>query len=244
MSVRRYLALLGIALLVALIANGGGSMAAAQQPQADDDERVRTVSVTGTGEVHVVPDRAVVRLGVQTEAEAASDALTQNNRLMQALIAALQEDGIALEDIQTRVVQLQPQREQPVEPRQGVGEVIGYLATNIVEVTVRDLQNLGATIDAAVQAGGNTVQGISFQVSDPGQAVREARLAAMRDATMAAEQLAMLAGAALGEVLTISEARSAPVVVERAVAAEVAAVPIQPGAESVQVTVNVTWSLQ
>ncbi len=246
MSFKRYLTVLTVALLLLLVGGGGRSIIRAQEPLPEEQlsEPTRTVSVTGTGQVRVVPDVATVQLGVQTEAELASDALSQNNQQMLALIGALQEAGTAPEDIQTQVVQLQPQRAQPVEPRQGIGEIIGYLATNIVEVTVRNLESLGAIIDAAVQAGGNTVQGISFQVSEPGQAVVQARQRAMQDATMAAEQLANLAGAELGQVLTISEAHRAPVALERAVVAEAVAVPIQPGTESVEVTVNLTWRLQ
>lgn len=242
MATKRYLA---VCVLILCVACAGGLAVVSAQPAVNDDaELVCTVRVTGTGEVRVIPDRATVRLGVQAEAEMAADALAENNRRMLALIGALQEAGVAPEDIQTQVVRLQPRREEPIEPREGLGQIVEYLATNVVEVTVRNLLNLGAIIDAAVQAGGDTVQGINFQVSQPAEAIVQARQRAMQDATMAAEQLAMLAGADLAEVLTISEARSAPIAFERVEVAETAAVPIQPGTESVQVMVNVTWRLQ
>lgn len=242
----RYLAILSLAVLLALAGGGGRAIANAQAPPTDGSatEATRTVSVTGMGQVNVSPDAAVVRLGVRTEAETASAALAQNNRQMLAVIGALQEAGVAPEDIQTQIVQLQPQRAEPEEPGRGQGEIMGYLATNVVEVTVRALQGLGEIIDAAVQAGGNAVEGIRFQVSAPARAIIEARRLAMQDATLAAEQLASLAGATLGQVLTISEARSAPVAPERVAVDTAVGVPIQPGTETVGVTVNVTWRLQ
>ncbi|HHX45747.1 MAG TPA: SIMPL domain-containing protein [Chloroflexi bacterium] len=242
MAARRSLAVVGLVLLLAL--GGTWAIVGAQAPTDDASEPTRTVSVVGSGEASAAPDQATVRLGVQTEDVSAADALTQNNEQTMALINALQEAGIATDDIQTQVVQLRPQREQPAEPREGVGEIVGYVATNVVEVIVRDLQNVGAVIDAAVQAGGNTVQGISFRVSDPRSAVTQARERAMLDATMAAEELAALAGAELGEVLTITEARSVPVPFVRAQAEEAVGVPVQPGLETLQVSVSVTWRLR
>jgi uncharacterized protein YggE len=64
---------------------------------------------------------------------------------------------------------------------------------------------LSNLLDTAIQAGGNTIEGIQFQVSDLGDLVDQAREAAMNEAQDKAQQLAELAGAQPGAVLTISE---------------------------------------
>jgi hypothetical protein len=202
----------------------------------------RTVSVSGSAQVGAQPDVAVVRLGVETRAEQADEALAENNERMQDLIDALQEAGVAEEDIQTQVVQLRPQ--YPEGPQQAEPEVVGYVASNVVEARVREIENVGQLLDAAVQAGGNRIEGIRFEVSDPTAVLEQAREAAWADAQAKAEQLAELAGAELGAVWSINESGGAPRPVLRAEVAEDAAVPIQPGSQNIEVRLDVTWLLE
>jgi len=231
-----------------------GEMARAQtQPPVPDEDAPRSINVSGTGLVNAQPDMAVVSLGVETQAEEAGAALTQNNEQMGALLDTLSEVGIAEEDIQTQTVRLQPQYAQaePTAPQAGTRaatpEIIGYVATNTVEVRVRDLSTVGELLDAAVQAGGNQIQGIGFELSNPADALDQARQAAWQDARHKAEQLATLADATLGVVLTISEFSQTPIPLAQDTAvlrgAAEAAVPVQPGAQQIQVNVQVTWRL-
>lgn len=216
----------------------------ALQEEAVGDSPWRTVNVSGGGQVSAQPDIAVVTLGVQTEAEEAASALTDNSQQMQALVDVLKDEGVAAEDIQTQVVRLRPRYEE--EPRaEGQRELIGYTATHVVEVRIRDLDTVGEILDTAIQAGGNRIEGIRFEVSDPTVYLDQAREAAWNDARHKAEQLADLAGAELGEVLTISESGRGPQpIVERPMAVEAAAaVPIEPGSQSIQVDLQVTWYL-
>ena len=249
------------ALLLALILPAAPSPLLAQEDASNDDVSnddvsnndvddgdgpQRTLSVSGTGTASGQPDVAVVTLGVETEAEEAAAALSQNNEQMQALIDALTEAGIAEENIRTQVVRLQPRYQQPEPQAQGTPELAGYRAINLVEVRVEELDALGEILDAAVQAGGNRIENIRFEISDPASLVDQAREAAWNDALNKAEQLAELAGVELGPVMTISETGQAPrPVVERAVGGQAeAAVPIQPGTQDVEIAIHVTWSLQ
>lgn len=209
----------------------------------------RTIEVTGNGQTTVEPDQAMVALGVETDAANASQALAQNNQQMQSLLNALQQAGVSKADIQTQLVQLQPKRQPPVTPQQSTGqegqpEITGYTATNVVQVRVRSLDQLGALIDAAVGAGANQVQGIDFVVSNPSQATDQAVQAAWQDARRQAEQLATLAGGELGLVLQVRQTSASPLPRGGvAFAAEAAAVPIAPGSQEVQASVDVTWEL-
>lgn len=236
----------GIFLIVVVLV-GGGFLIQKVQAQGSGtipiigDEPLRTVSVNGSGQVSGQPDRAVVRLGVQTEAESAQDAFNQNAAQMESLLAALQDADVASQDIQTQTIQLQPRYEQ----QDGSRTLVGYTAVNIVQITVRQIDDLGSILDAAVAAGGNTVEDIRFEISDLSDLLEQARDAAMMDAESKAQQLASLAGASLGEVLTIDETSQPPQPLEvSSVSMEAAAVPVQPGTESIQVTVQVTWRLQ
>jgi uncharacterized protein YggE len=185
---------------------------------------------------------AVVTLGVQIEAEEAEVALSQNSIKMAALIAALEEAGVADDDVQTRAIQLWPRHEE-AEPRGG-RELVGYTASNTVEVRVRDLDSLGQLLDAAVKAGGNRVEGIRFEIADPAGLLDEARETAWEDARHKAEQLAELANADLGEVSMIEESSYSPGPVGTGAAREAAGeVPVMPGSQMVEVNLRVTWQL-
>ena len=245
-----------VALLLAaawlLPANGPAWVHAQDNEDVDvtaaDCDYKRTLNVSGTGEALAQPDAAVVTLGVSTEAEEAGDALKQNNTQMTAVIAALTEAGVASKDIQTQTIRLSPRYERPA-PRQGVtppAELVGFTATNVVEVRVRRLAGLGEMLDAAVEAGGNQIQGIRFEITDKSALYDQARQAAWMDAQNKAEQLAELAGAELGAVITINESSYTPVAyAERAMAFTAdAGVPIEAGTESVQISLQVTWALQ
>lgn len=228
-------------------------LALAQQPTPT--QPMRTISVSGNGMVSVRPDIAVVTVGVQTEAAEAGAAFTQNGQQMQGVIDALQASGVISDDIQTQTIQLQPQTPMPA-PNQpppagqiaGSTETItptGYIASNLVEVRVRNLANLGSLLDSLTTAGGNRIQGIRFEISDPAAAVDSARQIAWQNARSSAERLAQLAGVTLGPVDQISEfssppAASAPVAEMRLADSTT---PVSPGTQQVTVNLQVVWAL-
>jgi uncharacterized protein YggE len=232
-----------------LLSAPGPSVAQAQE-EDDAASPSRTISVSGSGQVSATPDIAVVSLGVQTEATEAGTAISENNTQMEAVITALEDAGVAQKDIQTQVIQLTPRYQQPSSQtgssQQGPPELVGYTATNIVQVTVRKIDSLGDLLDSAVQAGANQIQGIGFEVENPATLVDQAREAAWADALHKAQQLAELSNSGLGMVLTISESSRTPTpIIERALGGGViaAAVPVQAGTQTIEVDLQATWLL-
>lgn len=211
--------------------------------------QLRTVTVAGEGEAIARPDRARIRLGVQTQAPTAAEALRQNSARMDALVRTLREAGIPENAIQTQVVNLWPEHAggDGREP----ARVVGYRATNVVEARVDQLDRVGGILDRAVAAGGNTLEGVSFEIANPDPVVDRAREDAMGEARRKAEQLARLAGAELGPVLTIDESGGGapppyPMPMARNMAAMEMAqdVPVSPGEQRVTTRVAVTWELR
>jgi len=238
--------LIGAILCVVLVAGYLGSTRGHAQPLSQTqgqstESTTRTVQVSGTGEVQVEPDSAVISLGVQTEADTARAALDENNTKVQALLDSLQKGGIPSKNIQTQALRLTPR----YETKDNSQTLAGYTATNIVEVRTDKLDSLGSLVDQAVSAGANTIENINFEVSDPENVSDQARETAMQNARHKAEQLAKLAGATLGPVVEIQESSRTPgpVFQSLAPAAEAAAVPVSPGSQNVSVDVQVTWTL-
>jgi uncharacterized protein YggE len=234
------LAVIGLLIGVGATLLSSPTPAAAQTEDAD----VRTIQVSGRGRVSAQPDQAIVRLGVETEANTAEAALEENNEQMTAVISATIEAEIAEDDIQTQGFNLRPVYESPDE---GQLELTGYRASNIVQITVRDLSQLGTLLDAVVSAGSNSIEGIQFEISNQADLEAAAREAAMENAQEKAEQLTSLAGGQLGPVQMILETGGfspIPVQVAQEEVLESGTVPIQPGTQTIEAAVQVTWQIQ
>ena len=203
---------------------------------------MRQVSVLGHGEVKARPDTATIQIGIDTEAANAKDALAQNNTQAQALQQKLAELKIDTKDIQTSNFSISPTYGN--DGRQ----VTGYRVSNIVTVTIRNLDSASTLLDQVVQAGANNIYGISFSVADTQKLMEQARQAAMADAKVRATQLATAGGAAVGDVLIISENVSAPPVpmpmLDRAAAQGAPSVPVQAGEQSISIDVQATFALR
>jgi uncharacterized protein len=204
-----------------------------------------SVSAEGTSEAR--PDMATINLGVTTEGQTAAAALAESARRMTALNAALRRAGIAERDIQTSNVSVYPQQ-QYVEGQQP--RITGYQANNSVTVKVRRIDNTGRVIDAAVGAGGNTVNGVSFQHSDPDAQFDIARRDAIAEARRRAELYASALSMQVIRIVSVSEgggyAPPMPVALERFAAQDAAAppTPVSPGEIETRVSVNVTFELR
>lgn len=259
MFTKRIMAI-GIAVLIAITAVGLAIVGAGlvpQQVQAQTTEENQTaerfVEVTGVGRVMAQPDTAVVRFGVETQDETASAALSANSEQMAEVISATLEAGVEEADIQTDVVRLQPiytgtgERDQIAqsEPLTQTNELIGYRATNVLQVTTNDLENLGELLDTVVEAGSNRIENIQFRIDDQDALLVTAREQAVNNAQEQAEQLAELTGAELGAVRRIIDAGSSfpfPFGLETADVG--GAVPIATGTQTIEVRVVVSWSLE
>jgi uncharacterized protein YggE len=161
------------------------------------------ISVTGTGEVDVTPDIALVNIGVQVQMETLSEAQQQAAESMAAVMDALKNKNVADNDIQTANYSIQPVWEWV--DNENVFK--GYKVVNIVNAKIRDMDAIGDIIDAAVDAGGEyvVVNGISFSIDNPDDYYEDARLDAMDDAKEKATQLAHSAGVKVGKPISISE---------------------------------------
>jgi len=168
----------------------------------------RLLYVNGQAQVELTPDIAYISIGVHTETQTAEEAVASNNSQAEAIIAALQEAGIAEEDIRTSNFSIYPY-EKWGSDNQNLG--IYYSVDNTVYITVRAVDSLGSVIDAAITAGATNVSGISFDVEDKATLVAEARTLAVADARAQAEMLADAAGVTLGELYSLNYYNTYPV---------------------------------
>ena len=209
--------------------------------------------VSGEGKVIVVPDVAILNLGVGAQASTVEEARRQAAGAMEAIMAALKGRGVDQKDIKTQWFNIAPVtrwvEKGKGEPGQEV--IVGYRVDNMVVAKIRKVDEAGSIIDAVATAGGDLsrVRGISFTIDDPTRFLAQARELAVKDALAKAQQLAHLSGAKLGKPIFISESGgwAPPVPMARAAAMEAKgagpATPISPGESEVRLDVQITFSL-
>ena len=206
----------------------------------------RTIIVTGTGTTRVTPDIAIVSLGVQTLGPDVGEAVQENNRRARAVMDALSEQGVAAEDLRTTnfYVSSQPQFDPMGLP---TGQT-SYTVDNTILFTLRAPEKLGGVLQAALRAGSNSVQSVSYSVADPSVPMDDSRQKAVVDAQRQAEQLASAAGATLGKVLSISEGGAAVPVFYEAPAfgkgGGGGGVPVESGTLEYQAQISLTYVLK
>lgn len=161
------------------------------------------LSVNGRGQVTLAPDVAFVTIGVHTTGTDVSQAVNANAVQVAEVMEALAAAGVAQEDMQTSNFSVYAS--EGYDPSTGLSTGINnYTVDNTVNVTARDLANLGGLLDAAVSAGANNIWGVTFDVENKDAALAEARDAALAEAQTNAQELAAAAGVSLGDVLSIS----------------------------------------
>jgi uncharacterized protein YggE len=224
------------------------TVAAAQEAQVSVPAVQGTLlSVAAEGLSEGRPDMAIINLGVTTEGQTAAAALAENARRMTALTAALRRAGVAERDIQTSNVSVYPQQ---VYVEGQAPRITGYQANNTVTAKVRRVDNTGRVIDAAVGAGGNTVNGVSFAYQNPDEQLDAARRDAIQEARRRAELYANALNLRVHRIVAVTEAGGfqppmVPMAMERMQSADGAAsTPIAPGQIETRVSVSVTFELR
>ncbi len=147
-------------LALAAIGMGAVMPVAAGAAQIEIAVKNPVIELTLTEIVQSPPDTANVGAGVTVRAPTASEALRRNAEQMDKVIARLRQLGIAREDIQTANFSLNAQYQYRNDSQPPV--LLGYDASNSVNVTLRKLDKVGETLDALVSAGANNLYGPNF----------------------------------------------------------------------------------
>jgi uncharacterized protein len=229
--------------LAALLLAAPLAPASAQLPEPA--LRGTRLDLVATGEVNRVPDIAMIGAGVVTSAPTATAALEQNAVRMAAVRAALKQAGIADRDIQTSAINLYPDYRQ--DERGGNPQLIGYRASNELAVRFRDIAHTGRILDALVAQGANQINGPNLSIDRPEAALDEARTRALAAARARADLYARALGRKVGRVLAVSEAGPAFAPygkVAMQAAARGATNMIEPGEQTLSVTLNVSYELE
>jgi uncharacterized protein len=232
MKIARIVALAALVLgAAALVGVGRPDGAHGKTSPAD-----RTITVTATGTIEQVPDRAQLGFAVVDRADTAKQALDSNSVDTRRMVDALRRAGIDAKSIQTQDVSLDPHFTE------NGSRIDGYTARNSVAIT-SPIGQAGALIDAAVAAGANEISGPSLSVSDRDRLYQDALKDAVRAARAKAAAIAQAAGVQVGAVTNVVENGDQPQPYAYQAARLAEAAPIEPGTQKIEAAVTVTFAI-
>jgi uncharacterized protein YggE len=239
------------AVLVAVALAGSFGIAVAEA-QTDSAAHERLLTVNGEGTVTGTPDLALVTLGVVSDAPVARDALAENSKSINRILASLKESGIQGRDLQTSGFSVEPVYSQPpanydnTQPFQP--QIVSYIVRNSLTLRIRALPKVGEILDQVVTLGANSISGPTFTVDDSTALQDNARKEAIADALRKAKVYASAAGIALGPIFHIEEGYTQPPQPLAAGAmmrmeAAPSSVPIEGGELTFQAHFSVSWRI-
>lgn len=165
-------------------------------------ENVQTqnkLTVQGNGSIKVMPDVAYVTIGLTTNNKDAKEAQSENKETMNAVLEALKEEGLTDDDMRTTSYSTYPMYDYEAN------EITSYEVRNMVEITIKDIDNVGKYLDIAAENGANTAYSVRFSIQDESGPYNQALMLAMETAKAKADAIVSASGNSIVSTLSISE---------------------------------------
>ncbi len=210
-----------------------------------------TITVNATGEVYAKPDLAIVTFSTVNEAKTVSEALNANTKKMNAVIAAVKEQGVEAKDLKTTNFNIYPRYEWYDERSyiypQGERILVGYEVNQSLEVKIRDLNKVGDIIQEATNAGANEVSNLQFTIDNQDELKKQAREEAINEAKTKAKELASELGIKLIRISNFSESSVFPSYFKAealGIGGGEEGVQVESGENKIEVTVYITYDIK
>lgn len=240
--------------------------------QGDDNDE-NTITISAEGKVDAVPDVAQANFSVMAQGKTPKDVQQQVSEKMNKITEFIKERGVDAKDIKTLNVSVNPRyyysydypripcplmdevyppSSSPISCPPKSPVIIGYEASQTVDVKIRKLDSAGDIIDGAVENGATQVGGINFSIDDPDELKAQAREQAFKKAREKADSLAKIAGMKIKRVVTFSESdgyyppyyRTMDVMEMGGGVEKSAETSVEPGSQEVTVTLNVIFEIK
>jgi hypothetical protein len=235
---------IGLALSLVLTLFVGGVSA------ADQCTPVRQISVSGTVETKMSPDRVFWAINLRDTHKILAEAKRRNDEKVKAVLALRDKLKLGQGDLETGQVSISREYEQTRSGERG--DFKHFVVSRSLSIRQRDLRQFDQFLDALVASTDMEV-GFNLESSRAQQLRAEARLKALEVARNKAAAMAAALGAKLGRVLKIEEhaqrepwqdGTSNTSIQPSAPSVDLGSETFVPGALSVRATVYVTFELQ
>lgn len=220
-------------------------------------QSVPHITTSGSASADVVPDEAIIQLGIMTESATAPVASAGTAKAATAVIAEIKAQGIPDRDIRTTSVNLTTLYDDDHDQAGRVTKhtLRGYQSSESLSILIRDVTKAGRLAQSLIDKGANEFGGISFYYSKEREKRRELQADAMRDALAEAQSYTGAIGLKLGRVIQIGvdpdgDNGSAADMPSRRMPASLGktistvAIPIEPGVQTISASITVTWEIE
>jgi hypothetical protein len=170
----------------------------AMQTHAQEHKTIPQISVTGEGKITVVPDQAVLTVGVQNIGKEAAEVKSLNDATIDKVIKFLKKSGIPATDYKTDNVSLYKSYDYEKKKH-------NYQANQNLSITLKDISKYDEIMMGLNETGINSIQGVEFKSSKMEEHERAARKQAMQDAKQKANDYVSVLGQKIGKAILISD---------------------------------------
>ena len=146
-----------------------------------NEDIIRSIQVTGSGNVSTEPDIATFSINILIQRDSASLAREDSARKLNQLFASLKSFGIDQKDIATTNYSLYPEY---VYEKNKIRRIEAFNVSNNLNVKVRQLDKLGSVIDGVIKldSGDIRINNVFFDVDDSSIYEDQARESAIKNA--------------------------------------------------------------
>lgn len=160
-----------------------------------------TMRVIGNAVVTAAPDLASMDIGFQAQEADAAAAQKKVAETIDKIKTAVTLQGVSDDDIKTAYLSIYPSYDYS----EGDSKINGYRVEHMLTISIKEIDKIGAIMDAALGVGANQNGSISYSASNESELYQKALAAAVEDASAKADTLAIAAGVWLGQLLQVNE---------------------------------------
>ncbi len=234
-----YKKILSIAILIILFSGTGFAQS----------DHVNTVIVSGVAEIYVIPDEAVINMGIKIwdeDMESAKKRFYENSYKLSSL---LNKYNIDKNLIKTDMIQIEPTYKNFAKTNYEGDIINGYRFFKRISVTVKDIEKIEQMLSEIIYSGATNLYGVDYRSSEQRKNKDEARKEAINAAKEKAEMLAGELGQSIGKAIRIEEPSYGNPLGRQAnvmqMSSQLEGGPdMHPGMIRVTATVNVTFELK
>ena len=187
--------------LVLLVIILFGSVAHAKAQDATDKP---LITVSGQGEVLVVPDEVVFNLSATTVDKNLSIAQQKTDEVVRNVIALARKYGVPATQIQTGHISLE-ERFSDEEATRKPRVFIGYAVSKSIAIILRDVSKAENLLGELFRTGITRISSVDFRTTQDRKFRDQARAMAMKSAQEKARAMAQEIGQGIGKAFTINE---------------------------------------
>ena len=157
-----------------------------------------TIDVMGVGIVKVTPDEVTIKVQVEHKGQSPKELKQKNDFIINDVLAFIKSMNIADKQVQTEYVRLNKNYDYQTK-------TYNFSANQSVSIHLKNLELYESLMNGLMERGINRIDGISFSASTINDLKSQARIKAMQNAKMKAEEYTKVLNQSIGKAVLITE---------------------------------------